>query len=105
MSDIKQDLKAMVWEFASNIKNEKQLIKCEDGAAQFIDIGTVNSQLDSMYTRIDQGEFDAMINKIKAEALRDAFLDGAACFGVKESTALEAWETSDSKIKLERGEA
>ena len=43
-------------------------------------------------------------NKIKAEAVREAFLDGAACFGVMQSTAIEAYETSDTKIKLERGE-
>ncbi len=43
-------------------------------------------------------------NKIKAEAVRAAFLDGAACFGVMQSTAIEVYETSDTKIKLDRGD-
>jgi hypothetical protein len=43
-------------------------------------------------------------NKIKADTVRESFIDGAECFGVSRDTALAAWETSDSKLKLKKGE-
>lgn len=46
---------------------------------------------------------DSDINKIKAEAVREAFIDGAESFGVSRETAIIAFESSDSNIKLEKG--
>ena len=66
------ELKGILSEYTARLKKDTSVFMCDDGEnGEFIPVGNLG-ELGRIYAEIDRGGFDYLINKIKADAVRDA---------------------------------
>lgn len=66
------ELKEILSEFTNRLRKDTSVFMCDDGeSGEFIPVGNLG-ELGRMYAEIDRGEFNHLINKIKADAVREA---------------------------------
>jgi hypothetical protein len=66
------ELKGILSEYTARLKKDTSVFMCDDGEnGKFIPVGNLG-ELGRIYAEIDRGEFDYLINKIKADAVREA---------------------------------